>query len=93
MKAGAALVRQLAAPVEVEGEQFILAMGNFLGGVPETGVTMLRGLVRFLGRAGALHTPENAPPPIAGSAYHQPPPSLGSVPDDVVYPPGHYQGD
>ncbi len=80
-----------AAPVDVEGEQFILAMGQHFDGVPLSCFTMLKGLQRLIAGAHAAAeagsaAPENAPPESAASAYH-------NIPDDVVYPPGHYQGD
>lgn len=74
MQQAANLVRAIAltAPREVEGEQFILAMGQHFDGVPEACVIMLRGLARFIGAAAATPPPpENAPPD--QSAYHNPP--------------------
>ena len=93
------LVRAIAkaASVDVEGEQFILAMGQHFDGVPLSCFTMLKGLQRLIAAAHAAagsDTPENAPPSAEQSAYHQPPgPS-----DADVYPPGpggtpRYQGD
>jgi hypothetical protein len=76
MNQAAQLVRTIAHPTPVEGEQFIVAMGSHLDGVPEVCVTMLRGLARFITQArtqsGIEPSPENAPPPPEQSAYPQP---------------------
>ena len=89
MNQAANLVRALAAPLEVDGEKFILAMGAHFDGVPEACVTMLRGLVRYIGDAGAAAgqpPPENAPPPAGQSGYQ-------GVSAADVYPEGHRPGD
>jgi hypothetical protein len=85
------LVRAIAGDTPVQGEQFILAMGQHFQGVPVACVTMLRGLARFIGDArSAQPAPENAPPAEETSAYHNQP-----DPADV-YPQGdgpRYHGD
>jgi hypothetical protein len=87
----AGLVRAIVAPLEVEAEKFVIAMGQKFDGVPVACVTMLRGLVRFMSAAENAAPPENAPPDPEQSAYHEPDPN-------VVYPPAEgsgnrYQGD
>lgn len=85
MQQAANLVRAiaLATPREVEGEPFILAMGQHFDGVPEACVIMLRGLARFIGAAptpAETAAAENAPPPAEQSAYHNPAPEGGTQP-------------
>ena len=77
------LVRVIAGVPNLEGEQFVLAMGQHFNGVPEACVTMLRGLARYVSNAktdNPATQPENAPPPPEQSAYHQPPPTGQGAP-------------
>jgi hypothetical protein len=70
--AAAESVKQIGG---VDGAPFILAMGQYFDGVPQACVVMLRGLARYISdaRAAGGGTAENAPPPAAQSAYHNPP--------------------
>jgi hypothetical protein len=86
MNQAANLVRALAAPTEVDGEKFILAMGEHFDGVPVACVTMLRGLQRFISDARTQGAPENAPPPPGQGAYQ-------GVTAADVHPPGRNPGD
>jgi hypothetical protein len=91
MSQAANLVRALAAPKDVDGEKFILAMGQHFDGVPAACVTMLRGLQRFITDTPQPawrrdSEPENAPPPAGQGAYE-------GVSAADVYPPGRTPGD
>jgi len=87
LEQAAELVRTIAA-TPVDAEQFILAMGQYLNGVPAVCVTMLRGLHRLItaARAQPSEPPENAPPPTGQGGYQ-------GVTAADVYPPGRRPGD
>jgi hypothetical protein len=88
LEQAAKIVTALGVP-EAESAAFVLAMGQVFDGVPVACMKMLRGLYRKVGDARAKRPDDSemAPPDPSISPYHQGPP------DDVVYPPGHYQGD
>ena len=49
LKKAAALVEQIAGPVAVDANAFVIAMGQHFDGVAVSSLTMLRGLARFVG--------------------------------------------
>jgi hypothetical protein len=82
LKKAAESVKQIAGPVPVDAERFVLAMGEHFDGVPVASITMLRGLARFIGdaragMAGGGGSPEDAPPERQDSAYHTHPTAEG----------------
>lgn len=77
-------VKQIAGPITVDAENFVIEMGKHFNGVPVACITMLRGLARLFAEA---RRPPERPEPTPGPA------------SETVYPPAHehsanrYQGD
>jgi hypothetical protein len=82
MQAAAGLVSAIAGDTPVDAARFVVLMGEHFDGLPVAGVTMLRGLARFVTEA-RTHPPQTTSQP-------------GQPTAEQVYPrrePGRYHGD